>query len=259
MDCKTTVIANTKGGSTKSTTATQCGCSYSLMDNRKVKLYEFDDENKDSENFSQSAIIKEQVYVGDGSSINSSLRNIVLDEKRDFDIVIDVGGNKTTSIFLEGLKSSRMYKKIDLFIIPMSGGSQDLINAIRTYETIVEFYPEANIIFALGRVRKMKNIKFQYSEFFKNKTIGKLPYFSLLDSDVIDLSRRLKKTVSEISQDKDIKEQLEKAFDEALEKNDNKLIGEYSLTLEIYDDSEKYLNEVLVPSFEVIKENLNKS
>ena len=40
--------------------------------------------------------------------------------------VLDIGGNKTSDNVLQGLNSTHMYRMIDLFIIPMSGGSQDL-------------------------------------------------------------------------------------------------------------------------------------
>ena len=103
-------VVNTKGGSAKSTTTTQVGGAYALDKELSSKIWEFDDENKDSQNFTKSAIQSEQIEVGDGAEITTTLRDLFT--YSDVDIkLFDVGGNKTTTIFLEGLKKSRMITK----------------------------------------------------------------------------------------------------------------------------------------------------
>ena len=91
-----------------------------------------------------------------------------------------------------------MYKKVTVFLIPMSGGSQDLKNAKKTLVTILEMDSNANIMFCLSRVRNPKRVQFQYGDFFNDKELQKYPYIVLKDSDVIDLSRKLKKSVYEL-------------------------------------------------------------
>lgn len=243
------IITNTKGGSAKSTTTTQVGGAFALDKEFNAKIWEFDDENKDSQNFTKSVILSEQIEVGDGAEITTTLRNLFTNNS-DADVkLFDVGGNKTTTIFLEGLKKSRMFKKVDLFLIPMSGGSQDLKNAIKTLETILEMDSNANIMFCLSRVRNPKRVQFQYGDFFNDKDLKKYPYIILKDSDVIDLSRKLKKSVYELATDLDSKKEIENAFDKALDENDNSKITSLSIMLEIYDEAEDYLKTTLIPAF----------
>ena len=124
----TIAVVNTKGGASKSTVAFQVAAASFLAKNQEVQLIEFDDENKDSETFSSSKIESYQVEIGDGTDIEEVLKNTLLVSSSE-NLVIDVGGNKTTTIIIDGLKKTRLYRKIDLFIIPMSGGHQDLKNA----------------------------------------------------------------------------------------------------------------------------------
>ena len=118
-------VVNTKGGASKSTVAFQVAAASFLTKKQEVQQIEFDDENKDSETFSNSKIRSTQVEIGDGTDVDEVLKNTLL-VPNDKNLVIDVGGNKTTTSIIEGLKKTRLYRKIDLFIIPMSGSYQDL-------------------------------------------------------------------------------------------------------------------------------------
>jgi len=252
------VIVNGKGGASKSTTTMQVGGAYGLYKGLQAQIFEFDDENKDSQNFTKSAILSEQIEVGDGSEITTTLRDL-FSKDSDTDIhLFDVGGNKTTTLFLEGLKKSRMFKKVDLFVIPMSGGSQDLKNAKKTLDIILDMDSNANIMFCLSRVRNPKRVQFQYGDFFSDKDLKKYPYIVLKDSDVIDLSRKLKKSVYELATDLDSKKGIEAAFDKALDENDTSKINNLSIMLEIYDEAEDYLKTTLIPAFNELDKTLNK-
>ncbi|WP_419675629.1 hypothetical protein ACN2CX_07925 [Aliarcobacter butzleri] len=255
---KNIITTNGKGGASKSTSTMQVCGAYSLDKEFNVKIWEFDDENKDSQNFTKSAILSEQIEVGDGAEITTTLRDLFTNNN-DADVkLFDVGGNKTTTIFLEGLKKSRMFKKVDLFVIPMSGGSQDLKNAIKTLETILEMDSNANIMFCLSRVRNPKRVQFQYGDFFSDNNLKKYPYIILKDSDVIDLSRKLKKSVYELATDLDSKKGIEDAFDKALDEDDSSKITSLSIMLEIYDEAEDYLKTTLIPAFKELDKALNK-
>jgi hypothetical protein len=255
---KNIIITNGKGGASKSTTTMQVGGAYALNKEFNVKIWEFDDENKDSQNFTKSEVLSEQIEVGDGIEITSTLRDL-FSKGSDTDIhLFDVGGNKTTTIFLEGLKKSRMFKKVNLFIIPMSGGSQDLKNAKKTLEVILDMDLNANIMFCLSRVRNPKRVQFQYGDFFNDKDLKKYPYIVLKDSDVIDLSRKLKKSVYELATDLDSKKVIEDAFDKALDEDDSTKINSLSIMLEIYDEAEDYLKTTLIPAFNELEKALNK-
>ncbi len=249
----TIAVVNTKGGASKSTVAFQVAAASFLAKKQEVHLIEFDDENKDSETFSNSKIKSSQVEIGDGTDVDEVLKDTILVPK-DKNIVIDVGGNKTTTIILEGLKKTRLYRKIDLFIIPMSGGYQDLKNAEKTYEMIKGF--DVPVIFALSRVRNPKRLQFQYGDFFR--AFPKKKYFILTDSDVIDLSRTQKKSVYEIAFDTNTKGAFEKALDEAFDTDDNDKIAQFSTLLQIFDESEEYVNDILTPAFEALEQKNKK-
>ena len=240
-------VVNTKGGSSKSTVAFQvCAASF-LRRKKPVKLVEFDDENKDSKTFSNSAIKTMQVEVGTGSDIDEVLRDALLIDDTE-NMVYDVGGNKTTTLIIEGLRKTRLYKKISLFVIPLSGGHQDLVNAKKTYDLISSF--RTPIVFGLSRVRNPKRLQFQYGDFFK--TFPSSDFFILTDSDVVDLSRKNKKSIYEISQDQETKQKLEKILDKAFDDGSDLTIGRMSIMLQIFDESEIFVSQILTPAFNMV-------
>ncbi|MDD3592373.1 MAG: hypothetical protein PHO65_07010 [Sulfurovum sp.] len=245
-------VLNTKGGASKSTVALQVLGAYFLKKEEPVEVIELDDENKDAESFSKTAIKTRQVKVGDGSAMSEILRsNIKLD---DSNLVIDVGGNKTTTLFIDALKKSFLYEALDLIVIPMSGGSQDLKNAEKTYEMVKPF--NKKILFALSRMRNIERKEIQYGEFFK--TFPKMPYIILKDSDVIDLSRQIEKTVFEVANDVKYGETLGEIMKDALlTKNDDKFKF-ISVKREIFEESKEYVADILEPAWEKIEKVLAK-
>jgi len=247
----TIAVVNTKGGASKSTVAFQVAAASFLAKKQEVQLIEFDDENKDSEAFSNSKIKSSQVEIGDGTDVDEVLKDTILIPK-DKNIVIDIGGNKTTTIIIEGLKKTRLYRKINLFIIPMSGGYQDLKNAEKTYEMIKAF--DVPVIFALSRVRNPKRLQFQYGDFFR--AFPEAEYLILTESDVVDLSRRNGKSIYEIAFDEAEKRALEEMLDDAFDDDDNRRIAQFSTLLQIYDESEAYVEKILSPAFEVIEQRI---
>ena len=248
-------VLNTKGGSSKSTVALQVTATYFLNKNQESFLYELDDENLDSANFEKTKIICGQVEVGDGKDLNSSLRDLLI--KNDRNRTLDIGGNKTTTLFINSLIKSKMYKRINLFIIPVSSGHQDVENAKKTYDLIEHL--GINIIFALSRSRheaNSKRVKFQYSNFFK--IFPEADYFVLKDSDVVDLSRIMKKSCYELSKDDKTKQIFEDKLDEAFDKDDEKAIANMSVMLEILEDADDFYKTNLIPAYEIIAKNIKE-
>jgi len=253
IDFKNIVVVNTKGGSSKSTVSLQVASTFFLNKNQDVNLYELDDENLDSANFKKTKVNCSQIEIGNGEDLNSTLRTLLI--KNDKNRVIDVGGNKTTTIFIEALIKSRMYKRVNLFIIPVSSGHQDVENAKKTYDMIREL--KVNTIFALSRSRhnvSSSRVKFQYSNFFKSFTDKK--YFVLQDSDVVDLSRTMKKSCFELAQENETKNNLEKTLDEAFDKDNEVAIANASVMLEILDDAKEFYKENLLQAYEIIEKNI---
>jgi len=246
MSEKVIAVLNTKGGASKSTFAFQVLGGYFLARNKPVTLLEFDDENKDSDKFKNSSIHTKQVKVGDGSAITDILRKAILEKDGDDSLILDVGGNKTTTIFIDGLKKSFLHKKIDLFIIPMSGGYQDLDNAIKTYDLVKGF--GVNVVFGLSRIRNMERTAFQYAEFFRY--FPTQTHLKLKESDVIDLSRTSKKSVYEIAIDEELKTSIEASLSEAFDQRDNTKAKFLSFQYEVAVEAQDYLESILAPAWE---------
>lgn len=247
------VIVNDKGGASKSTTGFQIFGAYFLSNNLDGTVVEFDDENKDSKIFTDSKIKTRQVKVGD--SLSAELKNRVLKDFTSNEIcVYDIGGNKTTTIFLDALRATRMYKKVDLWVIPASGGSQDIENMEKMYHKIKALDKNAKILLSLSKVRNTENYKFQYRKLFANPTLNQLEHIIIKDSDVIDLSRDMHMSAYEIAIDTATKDEFEKVFEKVIDEEnvDQEKVIELSNMLSVFDQSEDFLTDILHPAFDVI-------
>ena len=254
---KRILVTQSKGGASKSTVAMQVVAPYFLAKVQEIELLELDNQNQDAKIFSKSKIKTKQINVDSNSKdLNQTVRDLFLTENKN-NTVLDVGGNATTTNFLQSLKSTHMYNMIDLFIIPMSGGSQDLKNLKEILKIILDMNKNAKVLFALSRVRNPKRVQFQYGDFFQDKELNKYPHIILPESDCIDLSRKLKKTVYELAQDEQEKENINQKLLEAFDKNDKNSIYSYSLIMEILEDSQNYKSEVIDIAHQVLDEVLN--
>jgi len=180
------MILNTKGGATKSTTAVQIIAPYLYWkngQNEKINLVEFDDENADSETFLNSKILNSKRIKISGNDLDTELINSVLDNDN---LVIDVGGNKTTTYIIEALKNTNLIDVLDCIIIPMTDGEQDTINAIKVYKQIRDLSKDIKIIFVLGRIDINMDIEIQFLDFFgdtKGRLNDKIGYIEDIKED----------------------------------------------------------------------------
>ena len=249
------VTIQTKGGAGKSTTAIQVLGAYFLSKGEDVKNFEYDDENHDSKDFSSSKIVSSQELVGDSTTeLASSITDKIMD---DGNTVFDVGGNKTTTMFLDALEESRMHMGIDLFVIPMSSGAKDLDNAIKTYDRVKEYGKP--VLFVLGRTRSQtgsQRIYFQYRNFFTK--LPDVDYIQVEESDAVDLSRDLKRTVLEVSQNTKLKDGFEKQLVEAFKKKDRAALAYAQETVKVFDDSKILVERCLSKAWDKMDEILNK-
>ncbi|MFW2600372.1 division plane positioning ATPase MipZ [Aliarcobacter butzleri] len=248
------VIINSKGGASKSTTAYQVASTYFLYKNEEVELFELDNQNKDSSNFKNSEIKSSQIQVDFDKQLNNTIRDLFLNQSKNK--VVDVGGNQTTTQFISAINQTKMYNLIDLFIIPISGGHQDVVNAKAVYDFISKF--EKKVVFCLSRSRHPHNsprLKFQYQNFFK--TFENPTYFVLEDSDVIDLSRTFKKSVFELANDENEIENINSKLLKAFDDKNNDEIYQYSQILEILEDSKKYKETNIDLAHQILDEVLS--
>ncbi len=193
---------NSKGGTGKSTLLSQVLSVYLFDKNQeKVKLIEIDDENNDSVVFSKSKIIECSILP---TAQIHKIDEIFFDTK---DTLIDVGGNKTATIFLNEMKKVQEYKNI-IWFIPLGAGEQDNQNALETHNSIKEMHSEAHIIFVLSNV-KNSDIEWEFLHFFGNaylntemaimKQLDDVKYITVNTADIINNSRTFNKTVKDIA------------------------------------------------------------
>jgi len=193
---------NTKGGAGKSTLMSQILAPYLFQENQeKVNLIEIDDENNDSVAFSKSEIV--QCTILPTAQINK-IDEIFFDYK---DTLIDVGGNKTATIFLNEMKKIQEYENI-IWFIPLGSGEQDNQNALETHNSIKEMHSEAHIIFVLSNV-KTSYLEWEFLHFFGHqylntemaimKQLEDVKYITINASTIINNSRTFSKTVKDIS------------------------------------------------------------
>ncbi|WP_072680044.1 AAA family ATPase [Arcobacter sp. LA11] len=203
------IIPQTKGGVGKSTVAMQVIAPYLFKKHgKKVTYIEIDDENNDSQSFTRTEICDKRML---GTNRLTELDELILMDDN-HEIIVDVGGNKTSSLVLEEIKKVGSFGNVK-WIIPLGDGELDGKNAIATMKKIkkIEQNPEENILFALNRAISMEPeyIEEQFINFFGHKYLDsnsvlcdfvKDPkYFAVKNDKVITMSRYLGSTVWEMA------------------------------------------------------------
>ena len=147
------IIPQTKGGVGKSTVAMQVIAPYLYKKHgKKITYIEIDDENNDSRSFTRTEIVDKRML---GTNKITDLDELILmDDKHE--VIVDVGGNKTSSLVLDEIKKVGSFGNVK-WIIPLGDGELDGKNAIATMKKIkkIEKNPEDNLIFALTRAISM--------------------------------------------------------------------------------------------------------
>jgi hypothetical protein len=158
----TILVANSKGGGGKSTTAQQILAPFILNKYGSVSIKELDDQNLDSAYLDRSKINAEQILLGeDADEFATAVANAI--PLNSEGLIIDVGGNRTTSIVIKELsRLTTRARQIDAICIPISDNRMGVRNAEKTLEEI-KATPEGSQLLgkcfiALNRVRN-KNAK----------------------------------------------------------------------------------------------------
>lgn len=203
------IIPQTKGGVGKSTVAMQVIAPYLYKKHgKKITYIEIDDENNDSRSFTRTNIVEKRML---GTNRLTELDELILMDDN-HEVIVDVGGNKTSSLVLEEIKKVGSFGNVK-WIIPLGDGELDGKNAIATMKKIkkIEEKPEENMIFALNRAISMEPdyIEEQFINFFGHKYLDsnsvmfdfiKDPsYFAVKNDKVITMSRYLGSTVWEMA------------------------------------------------------------
>ena len=203
------IIPQTKGGVGKSTVAMQVIAPYLYKKhNKKITYIEIDDENNDSKSFTRTEIVNKRMLST--NKLQELDEMILMDDNHE--IIIDVGGNKTSSLVLDEIAKVGTFENVK-WIIPMGDGELDGKNAISTMEKLnkIEKDSQKNIMFALNRAISIEDdyLEEQFINFFghqylaSNSTITDIiqspKYFALKNDKVITMSRYLGSTVWEMA------------------------------------------------------------
>jgi len=247
------IATSTKGGVGKSTFISQIAAAYVLRNNDHVRLIEIDDENKDSVTFAKSDTIKTEIIP---TSKISSIDEIFINEGED-DILLDIGGNKTSTAFLQEMKKLNEFNNV-VWFVPLRSGEQDNQNALDTYNRIAEMDKNCTVIFVLSDARKIEDIEYEFLHFFGSqflntemaimKQIPNAKYVSIQSSAIINYSRTFNKTVRDIS-----KGEIDFMAEAKKEKADKFLRSKYLFLNRVKNEAieyMQYLEDVVFPEID---------
>lgn len=257
------LIVSTKGGVGKSTVAMQLVAPYLYEKNfhKPIKYYECDDTNKDIYSYGATSLIKRYLVSIESPSLREDLLNILTQSDA---ACIDVGGNNTAKIILNALSESGGLDFVDLVLIPVLDGEQDMVNALDTYNYLKSINKDIKIIFVLNRVKKRALVRQQFDHFFgdargifKNFLAAKnfineeelKLYISFVESNVIKYSRRFGLSIYEIAK-------IEKTYLEDILKNDDPKVASFKHYLS--KSCQEYDNKVLSLNFKIIDKKLGR-
>jgi len=262
------IVLNSKGGVGKSTTATQVLVPYLYLLNNseeKINLIEFDDENEDNKTFTKSKILEAQTIKVSNNDIDIALTDNVLNYD---DVILDIGGNKTTTYVIDSLIDSGVINAFDLIVIPLTDGEQDSVNAINVYKKVRENNDTSKIIFALSRVNSSYEKEIQFLDFFgdikgrldsrkgliENINQEDRNIIEIKDSDVIKYSRIFGTTAFELSQEDSLK--IKENMKQALKDNDEEKSKKLAYRSTILNKAIRYKDDVLKECFKKINETM---
>ena len=196
------ITINKKGGVGKSTFANQILSSYLFDKNgTKTKLIEIDDENNDNASFSKTEIMNCSIIP------TNNIRNIDEIFFDDEDTIIDIGGNKTATIFLNEMKKINEFENVKWFV-PLGAGEQDNLNALDTYREIKILDENAKVIFLLSRAIS-NDFEWEFLNFFGNEFLNtesaicnqiEDPKYIIINANaIINNARYFQKTVYDLA------------------------------------------------------------
>lgn len=196
-----------KGGAGKSTTAQQVYATWLLtrLGPDSANLVELDDQNLDSLWLEESAIKSKQIKVeGDAASA-------ILDLYEEFagkPFVLDLG-NQTAPEAIKALGMTRRLSTFDAIFIPVKDIGQDLINAQRTINTILEADPNSKIVIMLNGIMRPtqdpndRRTKIFYGDILDYANDHKFPLMIMPGVEGYGMCRKFGMTFTEIAKKAD--------------------------------------------------------
>lgn len=193
----------TKGGTGKSTAAQQIIATWLLtrLGADAANLIELDDQNLDSLWLNQSVIKSKQVKVDGDASF------AILDMFEEFagkPFALDLG-NQTAPDALKSLGMTKRLEAFDAVFIPVKDIGQDLINAKRTVDTILDIAPNSKIVVLLNGIMRPsqdpndRRTKVFYGDIIDFANEGGFPLMIMPGIEGYGMSRKFGMTLTEIA------------------------------------------------------------
>jgi hypothetical protein len=163
------VVVNTKGGVGKSMIASQVLPILFKEQNKKIKVYELDDNNK---TFYKNSKIEFSTLVTKRTEDVIDEVYFDLESGEDIINIIDAGGGNDTKIVLDNIQKVEL-KNLTYFV-PTNDDFEQFENTKATIELIRSFDDNAKIYLIFNRVIsfELKEIKKQYVAYFGNEEWG---------------------------------------------------------------------------------------
>jgi hypothetical protein len=196
------ITINKKGGVGKSTFSNQILSAY-LFDKTgvKTKLVEVDDENNDNATFSKTEIMECSIIP---TTLIKTIDEIFFDSE---DTIIDIGGNKTATIFLEEIRRIQEFENV-IWFVPIGAGEQDNLNGLETFNEIKELDANAKVVFVLSKAHT-SDLEWEFLNFFGNeflstkfaimKQVKNAEFLVIKANSIISNARYFQKTVFDLS------------------------------------------------------------
>jgi hypothetical protein len=163
------IVVNTKGGVGKSTIASQVLPVLFRENDKKIKVYELDDNNQ---TFYKNSKIEFKTLKTERSE--DAIDEVYFDLELGEDVVniIDAGGGNDTKVVLEAIKKAEL--KDVIYFIPINDDFDQFANTKYTIELIRSFDNSSKIFLIFNRAisSEPKDIYDQFIAFFGSETYG---------------------------------------------------------------------------------------
>lgn len=250
---KKILVINAKGGVGKTTASIELFAPFLYLRNKadKVRVFSYDEENFLNNFYENSEIL--EIYSKKVSATDME-DDISLNLLKNIPMVLDIGANKTTTYMLKALENTGLFHILDLVAIPITDGEQDVLNAKSIYNSIKRMSKEIPIVFVLSRYVEGRDVYIQFESFFQElyplleKSDSK--FVTMTDSDSVKFSRKLSKTIYEMSLDKT---DFDLEFKEALKnKESEESLMAITKKRRMFKLAKEYRINVLNNAFEVL-------
>jgi len=250
---KKILVINAKGGVGKTTASIELFAPFLYLRNKadKVRVFSYDEENFLYNFYENSEIL--EIYSKKVSATDME-DDISLNLLKNIPMVLDIGANKTTTYMLKALENTGLFHVLDLVVIPITDGEQDVLNAKSIYNSIKRMSKEMPVVFVLSRYVEGRDVYIQFESFFQElyplleKSDSR--FVKMTDSDSVKFSRKLSKTIYEMSLDKT---DFDLEFKEALKnKESEESLMAITKKRRMFKLAKEYRINVLNNAFEVL-------